>query len=197
MHLITLLADVLQHGQYLLFVGGVVLTSLWVLVTGAAHAHYVKDFPRVRKIGFRLGCLIIPPRPYRFTPPSTSPKNETWDEERETFAPKYSLEPRAGPYYLPSEGKTSPEVLARVTITLSHYPGGDRIETSEFVQNVTLTDVLDLTEFLQTWGGPHLYYHDQSNDIAIVPPYVSYSSLQVLGVVGPNRESHVLPLFGE
>jgi len=139
------------------------LTSLWLFATIAVHAQYdVKDFPRVRKIGFSLGRLIIPtmhitPCPCRFTPPPTSPKAESDDE---TQAPNYSLDPRAGPFYSPSEGRIPPGVLARVTITLSHYPGGDLIETPEFVQNVTPTDVLDLTEFLQDWGGPHLYYHD-------------------------------------
>jgi hypothetical protein len=104
------------------------------------------------------------------------------------------LEPPAGPFSSPNEGNPSPAVFDRVTVTLSHHPGGDLIETPEFVQNVTPTDVLDLTEFLQDWGGPHLYYHDQWNNIAIVPRRFDYSSLQALGVIDPNGK---LPLFGE
>ncbi|KIM74823.1 hypothetical protein PILCRDRAFT_827883 [Piloderma croceum F 1598] len=201
-HSISLLADVLQHDHRLLFVGGLILTSLWVIATVVAHAHYdIKDFPRARKIGFSLGCLIIPsahitPRPYRFTPPPTSPKDDTRDEEREIFSPKYRFEPHAGPVYSPSERKTPPGVFkTRVTVTLSYYPGGDLIETPEFVQNVTLMNTLNLTEILQTWGGPHLYYHDKWNNIAIVPQRFGYSSLRALGVIDPNGESHVLPLF--
>jgi hypothetical protein len=126
-----------------------------------------------------------------------SPKAESDNEEREISTPNYSLEPRAGPFYSPSDGISSQEVFFRVTVTLSHYPGGDLIKTPEFVQNVTLTDVLDLTEFLHTWGGPHLYYHDQWNDIAIVPPRFDYSSLQEVRVLTAVGESHVLPLFSE
>jgi hypothetical protein len=157
------------------------------------HAHYydVKDFPRVRKVGFSLGRLIIPPvhitpRPHRFTPPPTSPKDDTRDD---------CLEPCAGPGHSSSEGETPPAVLARVTVTLSHYPGGDLIETPEFVQSITPMSVLDLTEFLQTWGGPHLYCHDRWNNIDIVSPCLCYTSLQA--VVHPNGETHVLPLFCE
>jgi hypothetical protein len=126
-----------------------------------------------------------------------SPKDDTWDEELEIFAPKDCLEPCTDLVYSPSEGETSPTALARVTVTLSHYPGGDLIETPEFVQSITPMGVLDLTEFLQTWGGPRLYYHNRWNDIAIVPQRFACSSLRALGVVGPNGESHVLPLFCE
>jgi hypothetical protein len=142
-------------------------------------------------------AVPITPRPYLLIPPPTSPKAESDDETQEISAPNSSLDPRAGPFYSPSEGNPSPGVFYRITVTLSHYPGGDLIKTPEFVQSVTRMDVLDLTEFLQTWGGPHLYYHSQRDDIAIAPRHFDYSLLQESGVVDSNGESYVLPLFSE
>lgn len=141
--------------------------------------------------------MPITPRPYLLIPPPTFPKAESDDETQEISSPNDSLEPRAGPFYSPSEGNPSLEVFYRITVTLSHYPGSDLIKTPEFVQNVTLTDVLDLTEFLQAWGGPHLYYRNQWDDIAIVPRRFDCWSLQELRIVDPNGGSHVLPLFSE
>jgi hypothetical protein len=51
---IALLGGVVHNP--LLFVGGLVLVSIWVFATIVTHAHYdPKDYPRVWKIGYSLG----------------------------------------------------------------------------------------------------------------------------------------------